>query len=373
MVKSLREERGQALIFMVFALIGLLAVAGLAIDGGMVFLERRRMQNAADAASLAGTRLLAVAICDPSATDDAAIAEEVRHYAEINGVEDPDNKVAAYYVDKDETMLGPVGGGTIPTGATGVSATTGISRSTYFVSLIGIDQAEASAQALAMTGPPLMAGGLRPFGVPLDLVQDLDPDDPNNNWFTVGFKHDGGDVTWAGGNIAQHRGWMNMGYVWNQGETPDFPRALDEGAGASDLKEWMENGWQGVLYIDCLWNGGCRNGDYIHAKPGTNSSAVCKAPEGTVIQIPVYDRVPYCETEIPAPKPACPTQGGGYCYHIVGIASVKITNCVQGQGTIEADLVKMIMGEGMPGLSDGAGYAEGHACETHTQVVTLWK
>jgi len=360
------------MILVVFALIGLLAMAGLAIDGGMVFLERRRMQNAADIASLAGTRLLAGAICDPSAANDAAIAAEVKHYAEINGVENPDNKVAAYYVDKDEMVLGLVGGGTIPTGATGISATTGISRSTSFLSLIGIDEGKASARAMAMTGPPLMSGGMRPFGVPIQLVQDLDPDDLNNNWFTISFKHDGGDVTWAGGNMAQHRGWMNMGYVWNQGEDSDFPRAIDSGAGASDLKEWMENGWQGILYADCFWNDGCGYGDYIHAKPGTNSSAVCQAPD-TVIQIPVYDRVPVCETEIPAPKPACPTQGGGYCYHIVGFASVQITDCAQGQGTIEADLVRLIIGKGVPSLGEETGYGEGHACETHTQVVTLWK
>jgi hypothetical protein len=365
-------ERGQALIIMVFAMIALLLVAGLAIDGGMVFLERRRMQNSADAAALAGTRLLAAAVCGKQGSDDAAIFAEIRQYAENNGVMNLDNGVAANYVSGEETVLGTVGSGTIPRGATGVSVTVEISRPTHFVTLVGIDEAGAAASALAMTGPPIVAGGLRPFGVPLELVQDLDPDDPDNNWFTISFKHDGGDVTWAGGNVAQHRGWMNMGYVWNQGEAPDFPRAVDDGAGASDLKEWMENGWQGTIYVDCLWGGGCRNGDYIHAKPGTNSSAVCQAP-GMIIQVPVYDRTPECEPEIPAPKPACPTQGGGYCYHIVGIASVRITDCQQGQGTIEADLVRMVMGEGIPGFGGGTGYDEGHACDAQTQVVTLWK
>ena len=69
-----RGERGQALVVMVFAIIALLVVIGLALDGGTVFLERRRMQNSSDAAALAGTRLLAKAICGDGASD-AAIAQ----------------------------------------------------------------------------------------------------------------------------------------------------------------------------------------------------------------------------------------------------------------------------------------------------------
>lgn len=46
-------KRGQALIIIVFAIIGLIAVVALAIDGGNVFLNRRSAQNAADNAALA--------------------------------------------------------------------------------------------------------------------------------------------------------------------------------------------------------------------------------------------------------------------------------------------------------------------------------
>mgnify|MGYP001086580226 CR=1 FL=1 len=80
-MKFLRAERGQAVFIMVFVLVGLLAMLGLAIDGGTVFLERRRMQNAGDAAALAGTRLLAAAICGDTGVTDGDIAEQVNHYA----------------------------------------------------------------------------------------------------------------------------------------------------------------------------------------------------------------------------------------------------------------------------------------------------
>ena len=52
------SERGQALILIVGALVGLLAFTALAVDGGMVLYDRRSAQNAADAAALAGAYTL---------------------------------------------------------------------------------------------------------------------------------------------------------------------------------------------------------------------------------------------------------------------------------------------------------------------------
>jgi hypothetical protein len=47
-------ERGQALIIIVFAIVGLIGITALAVDGGNAFLDRREAQNAADTAALAG-------------------------------------------------------------------------------------------------------------------------------------------------------------------------------------------------------------------------------------------------------------------------------------------------------------------------------
>lgn len=48
------SERGQAAVLLALAFLVLLASVGLAIDGGIVYTERRRAQNAADAAAMAG-------------------------------------------------------------------------------------------------------------------------------------------------------------------------------------------------------------------------------------------------------------------------------------------------------------------------------
>ncbi len=50
----LAAQRGQALILIVFAIVALVAITGLAVDGGNAYADRRRAQNAADSAALSG-------------------------------------------------------------------------------------------------------------------------------------------------------------------------------------------------------------------------------------------------------------------------------------------------------------------------------
>ena len=49
-----RQQRGQSLVIVTFAFVGILAFVGLAIDLGWVYVERVRVSQAADAAALAG-------------------------------------------------------------------------------------------------------------------------------------------------------------------------------------------------------------------------------------------------------------------------------------------------------------------------------
>jgi Flp pilus assembly protein TadG len=370
------HERGQTVVMIALALVALIAMVGLAIDGGMVYLERRRMQNAADSAALAGARRLSQAIC---ATNPNPATSPTPKSTTWSGTSSPATGEPMPNL-RPTTWASPATGwwstarrswweaGQFPSTPAGIVVTTTITQPTYFLGLVGASTGRASASATAVTGPPLLvSGGLRPFGVPAPVVAQLNPGD----WLTVDFDNNGGTIRWVSGE-AQHRGWMNLGYVWNQRENPNWPRARDQNTGASDLKRWMQDGWNGTLYADCAWSAGCRTGDYIHAKPGADASAVCAAPLNTVFYVPVYDEVPYCQTQIPAPKPACPTQGGGYCYHIVGFAAIKITACSQGQKEIAATLVEYISGEGVP--SPNAGFGPGsNACANHTMVVSLWR
>jgi len=50
-MKTYRSERGQAIILILIAMVAMLGFVALAVDGGRVFSERRRLQSAADAAA----------------------------------------------------------------------------------------------------------------------------------------------------------------------------------------------------------------------------------------------------------------------------------------------------------------------------------
>ncbi len=79
MEQSDTRERGQTLVLFVFALATLMGFVALSIDIGLVFVARRDMQNAADAAALAGAREL------PEAAAATAAALE---WAQGNGYAD---------------------------------------------------------------------------------------------------------------------------------------------------------------------------------------------------------------------------------------------------------------------------------------------
>jgi len=52
--KQQKSEKGQIIVLLALSLVVVMVVAALAVDGGMIYSERRFAQNAADAASLAG-------------------------------------------------------------------------------------------------------------------------------------------------------------------------------------------------------------------------------------------------------------------------------------------------------------------------------
>ena len=77
MMKNL-SEKGQAIVMVAFAVIGLVAFAALAIDGGRVFSDKRHSQNAADSAAMA----VALAIArNPGFSTPA----ELQSYVEATG------------------------------------------------------------------------------------------------------------------------------------------------------------------------------------------------------------------------------------------------------------------------------------------------
>src|SRR5574342_74954 len=68
MRSKINRERGQALILIALAMVGLVAIVGLAIDGSAKFSDRRHAQNAADTAAMAAAlaKVTALMAGDPN-------------------------------------------------------------------------------------------------------------------------------------------------------------------------------------------------------------------------------------------------------------------------------------------------------------------
>ncbi|HET9905430.1 MAG TPA: pilus assembly protein TadG-related protein, partial [Anaerolineales bacterium] len=149
MKQELFKERGQALILIVFAAIGLFAIAGLAIDGSIKFSDRRHAQNAADAAALAAAlslgkeesdwKLKALEVADGNGYDRNLVTNNV----EVYRCDDTGASCGAYDNSPDHVQ---------------VIITSHVN--TYFARVIGVNATKNTVQAVALTrkGGPLFDG-----------------------------------------------------------------------------------------------------------------------------------------------------------------------------------------------------------------------
>lgn len=146
----MRRNRGQALVLLGLAFAGLLALLALAIDGGNALVQRRRAQNAADAAALTGARRLWEIRRDGGSEADliAAFQQAIDAHGAFD-VEGQPNRFEAVYVDEQGNPLGPVGGG-IPGNARGVRVTVINRFDAFFAGVFGFDPMEVRALAAAV-------------------------------------------------------------------------------------------------------------------------------------------------------------------------------------------------------------------------------
>lgn len=91
-MKSSSHERGQALILIAFAAVGLFAFAALAIDGSRAFSNKRNAQNAAD------TAVLAAALAKARGQDYAGIVDAAVKRAASNGYTSSANNIVEVHL-----------------------------------------------------------------------------------------------------------------------------------------------------------------------------------------------------------------------------------------------------------------------------------
>ncbi len=168
MLSTTRQQsgRGQALPLFAISLTVLLLAGALAIDGGMVLLERRDRQNAADAAAIAGARYLVNDL--PQARIDARSAAE--DLARANGFEDGVNS-ASVQVYTPPNSAPTVLAHPIHRGPGYIEVRIGSTRPSILAGLAGIVDWDIAARAVAVNGE----GALGDFA-----ILALDPEECNS-------------------------------------------------------------------------------------------------------------------------------------------------------------------------------------------------
>jgi hypothetical protein len=161
-------ERGQGLVLFILGAGVLFGMVAMSVDGGLILHERRSLQNAADAAALAG----AVELPD----SQVLARDEAQAWAANNGIDLGSGDELAMVISPEETAL-----------------EVSVRRDTPFVfgRVLGLDVADVHATATAQIGAPASLTGILPFAVlesalnydGIPTIIKYDANDPTNGNF----------------------------------------------------------------------------------------------------------------------------------------------------------------------------------------------
>jgi Flp pilus assembly protein TadG len=267
-----KNEIGQSLVLIALLMVAVLAFLGLLVDGGRAYEGRRVCQNAADAAAFAGARALTVRTGN-DATNDQTILAAVNTYALANGAVSASN-VTAYYVFADGSQGSAVGGGSVPSTATGVRVIVNNSFQPFLINILsGSGLASVSARATAQGGLPTAMDNLMPMTIQTQTFS-----------YNVDYQLQG-DVTGAGSFQ-----WLSFDCNPNSQDLADY------------LNQVKSSGVVNVLDSICTGTG---------VKPANDVSQaldtwLSKPDDERWWTIPVYDTATY--------------SGSNLMYHIVSFA-----------------------------------------------------
>jgi len=287
-----QDESGQNLALIALLMVVILGITAMALDGAYAFAQRRRMQNAADAAALAGARELA--LCEGGSCAQA-VENIVTEYAETYNGADSSNLV----IDGQTVLV--EASKTFPT---------------FFAGVIGIAQFTAMARSRAIYGAVAeMSEGVYP------LAADWED-------FAYGQTYD----IYAGGGPGNF-GWLGWDGCTN---VPCLCESLTP-PGNSEKYVNPHNPNDHVLSI----------GDWVEGSPGVANAACVRArlnallADRTPITIVVWD-----EAE---------EQGANLNYRIAGFAQFILTDYrLPGQNRITGRFIRWVVP--VTRIHEGSGY-----------------
>jgi Flp pilus assembly protein TadG len=295
--RFLHDRRGQNLVLLAVLMTVLLGVLAIAIDAGRLYLERRRMQNAADAAALAGAQEL----CFGSGQQGPAEAIARDYATNRNGAQ----AAAIEWVDRWTIRVV-------------ASETVG----NFFAGAIGVQTSDVSARATAACGSS--TAGCRLWPVAIDstkwdglgcgqtfYVWNDNADNPLRCGSSCPCDTDGDgfdDVLDMDG-----RSWLDFSAAMLTDNALPTPACRGEGCG-NELGCWITNDNPGVVRLPACIAG--LNGTYTIPRDNVEFRA------GDVVRIPLFQSGPTgpasCQTS--AARGSC----SGPEYWITGLGCARV-------------------------------------------------
>lgn len=251
-----RSDGGQIIVVFALALVALVAMVGLVLDGGSTFAQRRSQQNAADLAALTGANIYMLTGSQAEATLAAQGTAAANGFTHGTG----STQVLVSYDITD--------------GADVRVAINAPHRNT-FTGVVGINTWTVSVEATAEAGIPNSASGAAPFIFSIDA---FNPDGSPlpvyaNPGAPFSFNLDNSDAPTSPGDIS----WTDFKYD----AECDPPDNVD----ANVVKSIID----GSLVVNTTVNYGCYVGQHNNGEMTTVYGMIATHMIGKVYSVPVVD------------------------------------------------------------------------------------
>jgi Flp pilus assembly protein TadG len=157
MITSSTRDRGQIMVLFAFSILGIVALIGLLVDGGFLYVQRRTAQTSADAGALAGARALR------EASSLTAIYNAAANTARANTFGITPTVTCVSLVDKNGASLGTLSGSgsncaapaaSTINNASGVHVDVQITYPTILAGILRISTLSPVGSATAQLGQP---------------------------------------------------------------------------------------------------------------------------------------------------------------------------------------------------------------------------
>jgi hypothetical protein len=309
MLRTNKErECGQSVLVIAIVIMILLALVAVVVDVGNAYAHRRMVQNAVDAATLAGARQLGERGMGtpPKAVLQIQVSNAINKFAEDNGLARDD--VQAWFIDGAGNRVSAVHQlmAIVPVAAKGVEVQGNLPFETYFAHLIGFPTmtASTSAKAWVLRGP-CSGSKLFPIGIDCSVISED---------CQTGVKTDKTFTMWDKTKEAPGQfGWL----YWVDGDgNVRGTEPPNQNSNTTNLRANIE---------DTSRSGDWRKGDWVHGSSGVSFNSVMDALQAQMTEsnrtviVPIYDTVA--------------GTGDNQVYRIAGFGAFNLTCAYHGQNS----------------------------------------